>query len=231
VIPDDDSLVVSKRAAKKDILLTFSLPKSAFPWWPFQRTITVAGDDKVQFYARAQTNFTSPITTGLISFVVTAVIYFFVSQCVFGWEGLKKLRVPKSKQEELTRCRYLDPVVLSSGPNGEGSISRLQILFFSFLVFFLLLYILLKVGQLSALSDTVLILMGISGIGAGLAKATELGKERLSFKNWAWLIDRKWLPENGLAASKVARWKDLVTSADGVDVYHVRCSFSAWLLA
>lgn len=89
-------------------------------------------------------------------------------------------------------------------------------------MFFLLLYILLKVGQLSALSDSVLILMGISGIGAGLAKATEVGRERLSLKNWAWLIDRKWLPENGLAASKVASWRDLVTSADGVDVYHVQ---------
>jgi hypothetical protein len=241
-IPDDHPWVMPGRAAKGDILLTFQLPVGTWDWWqPWpSKIITIVGcqNKKMLFYASASTIFTSPRITWLLSFVGTLLAYIFVSKCVCGWEGIKNLRdnkLPRPKESEQTEklkaertnklphwYNYLDPVVLSSGPNGDGSISRLQILFFSFLVFFLLLYILLKVGQLSALSDTVLILMGISGIGAGLAKATEVGKERLSFENWAWLIDRKWLPENGLAATKVARWRDLVTSADGLDVYHVQ---------
>jgi hypothetical protein len=179
------------------------------------------------FYVSLPTRFSSPKTTGLISLVVTVLMYIFVSRCVYWWEdenGLivgKRLKL-KRGPKRFPGYRYLDPVVLSSGPNSKGSISRLQILFFSFLVFFLLLNIFLETGQLSDVSETILYLMGISGIGAGLAKVTEVGKERLSFENWAWLIDRKWLPQNGPAATNVASWKDIVTSADGVDVYHVQ---------
>jgi len=158
------------------------------------------------------TNVNLPI---VITLAVTAVIYFFVSQCVRVWEERQKLR-------KLSWFRYLDPVVLSSGPNGEGSISRLQILFFSFLVFALVLHFFLMAGQLTDLSESVLTLLGISGGSAALAKVADTQKERLGFENWAWLIERKWLPKKGVAATTVASWTDIVTSADGVDVYRVQ---------
>jgi hypothetical protein len=168
-------------------------------------------------FGREAVSFTKPKLAASLSVVIAAFLYLFVSQCVRWWEVRQNLRISKLKW-----WRYLDPVVLSSGPNGEGSISRLQILFFSFLVLALLLFIFAKVGQLSGLSDTILLLMGISGISAGMAKAAEVGRERLSLENWAWLIDRQWMRQNGLAATKVASWSAIVTSTDGVDVYHVQ---------
>ena len=116
--------------------------------------------------------------------------------------------------------RYLDPVVLSSGPNGKGSISRLQILFFSALLFALLFYILVRTGLLSSLSTSILILLGISAVGAAASKGTDVATNRLDFENWAWMISKGWLPEHGLASINLASWRDIVTAEDGFDVYH-----------
>lgn len=216
-IPEDDPLVETEKAAKNDILLRFQLPENSRAWGWRRGDITAIAcqDEQIQFFAHAPTNFSSPKTTALISLVVALAIYIFLSQGVRLWEVRQKLR-------KLNWFRYLDPVILTSGSNGEGSISRLQILFFSFLVFALILNFFLKYGQLSGLSGSILVLLGISGGAAAFAKIADGQKERLSFENWAWLIEQKWLPEKGVAATKVARWTDLVTSADGVDVYRVQ---------
>lgn len=114
---------------------------------------------------------------------------------------------------------HLNPVVLSAGGNGTGSATNLQILFFSLVVFGVVSYIWLLTGQLTGLSDTVLLLMGISGLGATAAAGADLTKNRLSFDNWAWLINRSWLPPGGVAEVNVAKWKDIFTVAGAFDVY------------
>lgn len=48
----------------------------------------------------------------------------------------------------------------------------------------------------------------------------ERQKQRLDWENWSWLINKHWLPEKGLAATSVAKWGDILTGADGFDVYH-----------
>ena len=77
----------------------------------------------------------------------------------------------------------------------------------------------MRTGVLSDLSSTVLLLMGISGVGAAAAKATDVNRSRLKFENWAWLIQKTWLPAGGLASVNTARWRDLVTSDGEFDVY------------
>ncbi len=216
-LPKDHPLVEKGKAAENDILLTFLLPENSAAWGWGRGNITAIAcqDNQLQFFANTQTNFSSPKTTGLVSLVVALAIYIFLSQGVRMWEIRHELR-------KLNWYKYLDPVILTSGPNGDGSISRLQILYFSFLVFALVLNFFLKYGQLSGLSDSILVLLGISGGAAAFAKIADGQKERLSLENWAWLIEQKWLPEKGVAATKVAKWTDLVTSADGVDVYRVQ---------
>jgi hypothetical protein len=115
--------------------------------------------------------------------------------------------------------RYLDPVFLSAGPDGKGSLSKLQILFFSFIVIALLAYVLLRVGRLSDVSYTVLALIGIAGVGSAAAKATDTARRRIDFDNWAWFVKKGWLTTHGLACCQTARWRDIVTSDGEFDVY------------
>src|SRR5215213_78968 len=122
-------------------------------------------------------------------------------------------------KKNLRFLRYLDPVVLTAGANGKGSVSKLQVLFFTIIVFGLLGYVVLRAGILSNVSLTVLGLLGIAGVGAAASKATDVTKNRLDFDNWAWLIRKEWLPPGGLAAENTAKWRDIVTSDGEFDIY------------
>jgi hypothetical protein len=116
-------------------------------------------------------------------------------------------------------AHIFNPVVLSAGTNGLGSATNLQILFFSIIVFGVVTYIWMMTGHLTGLSSTVVLLMGISGVGATAASGADLTKNRLSFDNWAWLINRDWLPPGGVAEVNAAKWKDIFTTNGAFDVY------------
>jgi len=124
--------------------------------------------------------------------------------------------------------RYFDPVYMTAGSDGKGSLSKLQILFFSLIVFGLLCYILARTGALSDLSSSILYLLGIAGIGSAMAKGTDEHKNRLSLENRAWLIRKGWLPPAGWAAVNKASWHDIITNDGGeFDVYRYQsCIFS-----
>jgi len=132
-----------------------------------------------------------------------------------------KERVNKTKAKGginyASRLQHFNPVILTAGSNGQGSATKLQVFFFSLLVFGVVTYIWLLTGQLTELSQTVLLLMGISGLGATAAAGTELSKNRLDFDNWSWLISREWLPPGGVAEENVATWKDIVTTGGEFD--------------
>ena len=125
-------------------------------------------------------------------------------------------------------ARYFDPVYLTAGSDGKGSLSKLQILFFSLIVFGLLAYILARTGALSDLSSSILYLLGIAGVGSAMAKGTDEQKNRLSFENRAWMIRKGWLPSGGWAAVNTASWHDIITNDGGeFDVYRYQsCIFS-----
>jgi hypothetical protein len=197
-------------------LLSFNVPEILGDNSFFQRgTITVIGCNgaEVEFIGHLRTMFSNRAWCLGAAALVTIIVYILVAMAVANYEN--KIRNPK-----ISRFRFLDPVVLASGPNAKGSTSRIQILFFSSILFALLLYILLRVGLLSDMSETVLLLLGISGVGAAAAKGSDTQRKRLSFENWAWLVNKRWLPEFGEASKNVAKWRDVVTGADGFDVYN-----------
>lgn len=113
---------------------------------------------------------------------------------------------------------HLDPVVLTAGANGKGSPAKLQILFFTIVVFGVMLYLLMLTGNLTDLSTKVLMLLGVSGVGAMAAGGAELAKNRLSFESYAWLERNKWIPRGGIAEQNRAEWKDIFTSDGEFDV-------------
>ncbi len=113
-----------------------------------------------------------------------------------------------------------NPVVLTASSNGLGNATNLQILFFSLIVFGLVTHIWLMTGHLTGLSETIVLLMGISGIGGTAAAGADLTKNRLTFENWTWLVNREWLPPGGIAEVNAAKWKDIFTTNGTFDVYH-----------
>lgn len=116
--------------------------------------------------------------------------------------------------------RALNPAQVSAGADGKGSLSTFQTLAFSLAVAALISLLLLQTGTLVDLSGSILTLLGISGIGATIAKGTDSQRNTLSAENRAWLLRRNWLPmARTIVDPSSASWRDFF-STDGVfDVY------------
>ena len=114
--------------------------------------------------------------------------------------GAKKLSFPD----------FLNPIYLTEDAFHRASVQKAQVLLFSFLVGWLLLSLVLRIGTLEDLSLTVVGLMGISGIGAATSHVTYQQKTRLSFVNWAWLQKNKVIKKPNDEDWPRPEWKDLV---------------------
>jgi hypothetical protein len=107
-----------------------------------------------------------------------------------------------------------DPVQITAGVDGRGSISKLQILFFSLIVAGMLVYVLLRVGRLGDLSTDVLLLLGISGAGGAAVKQAAVMRRRIAAENWSWLRRQGWQPPPVQTS-----WRDLVMEGAEFDIY------------
>jgi hypothetical protein len=120
---------------------------------------------------------------------------------------------------------FLSPVALTSGYFGKASLSKLQLFGFTLVVLFRMIYLISRDGLLSGLSDDILLLLGISSAGAGGTKLIGVVKKRLSFDNWAWLRNHKWLTiaerGDGSPSLKIetAKFGDLIKTDGLFDVY------------
>jgi hypothetical protein len=208
-IPPEHTAVKNGEAQNTETLITVVLPSSIGGWW-----------EKVSLYifkcAGREPAFASSLTMPASS---SAYSTLAVSVIIIVIYVLAAIASAKVDEQRLSWIRYLDPVVLTAGPTGKGSLSKLQILFFSVIVFGLLGYIFLRTGLLSEISKTVLVLLGIAGVGSAASKATDVQRNRIKLENWAWFISKRWLPRGGLAALNQARWRDIVTSDGEFNVY------------
>jgi hypothetical protein len=115
--------------------------------------------------------------------------------------------------------RSLNPVTMTAGIDGKGSLSKLQVMYFSLIVFGLILLFLCRTGLLSELSNTILLLMGITGLGATAAKGADAQRNTIAPDNRAWLLRKGWLPMNLTVDTSDAKWRDLFTTDGEFDVY------------
>ncbi|WP_271575149.1 hypothetical protein [Bradyrhizobium sp. CCBAU 11361] len=114
----------------------------------------------------------------------------------------------------------LNPAKVSAGPDGKGSLSTFQTLAFSLAVAALITLLLLQTGTLVDLSGSILTLLGISGIGATIAKGTDSQRNTLSADNRAWLLRHGWIPmAKTVVDSSNATWRDFFTTDGVFDVY------------
>ncbi|MDR3631985.1 MAG: hypothetical protein P4L42_16825 [Desulfocapsaceae bacterium] len=128
-----------------------------------------------------------------------------------------------------------DPVYLTSGFNDSASLSQFQIFSFTLLVLGLLVFILMRTSVLSDISSDVLLLLGISAAGTTGSKITGIKKNRLSFDNWSWLRNNKWLTayEPGLGKTPDAgraKWSDLLKTNGSFDIYSFQLATFSFLV-
>ena len=209
----DTSLAKTLSVDPHATMISFTLPQEptgywALNWRPYRIFLMHCVKDGPKVASIEM--LVSPRNTSIFAvFAATVIMYLAV---------VAAARTVFRKPVRFWRC--LDPVVLTAGPNGKGNLSKLQLLFFSLIVFAMLAYIYARTGVLSDLSPTILILLGISAVGAATSKATDVNANRLAFGNWIWMIRKHWLPPGGLAAVNSALLRDLVTSDGEFDVYH-----------
>ncbi len=133
----------------------------------------------------------------------------------------------------LSFARSLDPLVITQDHVGYGSISRLQVLFFSLIVFGLLTYIALRTGVVGAISGDILGLMGIAAVGTagaamvgntGPASTRTAGGEEAGQGHDALSPEtRRFLAETGLLPyDRVAQWRDLLVARGEIDIFRVQ---------
>ncbi len=124
------------------------------------------------------------------------------------------------QRQELSFLQLFNPIHLTVNDVGVPSVQKFQVILFSSLVVGLLLYLVLRVGNLVSLSGSVVELIGISGVSAAAAAGVSQQNKRLSFDNWAWLQNQNILVST--EQPRPALWSDLITSSHNFDVYKMQ---------
>jgi len=126
----------------------------------------------------------------------------------------------------------LNPVQITAGVLGGGSISQLQVFFFSLLVGSLIFFLWLWTGLLSDISQDLLMLMGISSVGAVGAKYTATLKSQLNEDTQRFLYAEGWFsgaPIN--TVSEKPELGDLLLTNNRLDVYKFQMAMFSVLVA
>ncbi len=160
-------------------------------------------------------------TSALVSLRVPAFVIAVVITGLFYVCGA--LSIKTSVQ---SKGKRLNPLWLALDGGGRASLSQMQIIYFSVIVLFLVSYILLRTGILASLSNNVLLLLGIVGVGSVGGQLATNNTGRVSFENWAWLKHKNWTTDEGFHTDKPS-WNDLFSTNDVFDPYRFQIvSFS-----
>jgi hypothetical protein len=216
-IPEDHPMVKKGLADKSDTLVSLRVsPNNAGFWTPGTVFLYTCDSTDAKKVSVLNMRVSSSFWSTIVAWISVMVLYLFAA-----------LTSAAIDTKTVGFWRRANPVFITAGSDGRGSLAKLQILFFSMIVFGLLLFIVLRTGVLSDLSTTVLTLLGIAAIGSTAAKATDVQRNRIDFDNWTWFIGKNWLPAGGLAEINRAKWRDIVTSDGEFDVYRYQsCIFS-----
>ncbi|GEM_PF-4291767 len=190
-----------------------------------------AQDGSLTMWADTQLAFSSQYQPVMVGILVILAMYLFCGTVIYYSRRRLSEQTRKQKQKtpvyrfeslkEWSWWRCLDPIALSSDMFDRGSLANLQILFFTLLVSYGLLYIVMRTGELSSISSTVVELLGISALGSLGSNVVGITRNRLGVENWAWLVARKVLPLND-SGRGTPRWSDLIMSDTELDLYKLQ---------
>ena len=114
----------------------------------------------------------------------------------------------------------INPLKIITDSSGRASLSTTQVFFFTLIVVWLAIYWVIQEGKLVPINNSVLNLLGIAVIGAGLGKVSDTARFRVTGENWAWAKKKRWIENDFTRASsgRVPKFSDLVTSDQGFQV-------------
>ncbi|MEO3474510.1 hypothetical protein AAFN86_21770 [Roseomonas sp. CAU 1739] len=156
-----------------------------------------------------------------VGFGAAALLYLVIAFTALRVHG-QQLDIEAAKQRDSGRrptpafWRALNPVVICQDAFGAASLSRFQVLLFTLTVVGVYAYVFARTGYLSGLSNTVLLLLGITLAGSTLASLAE--GPALATAN------RVWLTATGILETRqrTPRWEDLLGAEGEVDVTRVQ---------
>jgi hypothetical protein len=206
-------------------LVTAEAPEQkAFPLWQGREFLVVAcNGSELLAWGTAKvvvSNRPAAIAIGIAAMLLLYVLFALAVWWVRNRDHPLQTKYPSFKEiHRYGLYEYLwNPVHLTANAFNNASVQKFQILLFSFLVAGMLLTMILETGNLSDLSATVVVLLGISGLGTALGQAANQQRDRLDFANWAWLVRKQVLPIHQ-SAVEGPRWGDLVLSNREFDMY------------
>jgi hypothetical protein len=206
---DKDNLVTKDLLKKGDTIVSVTIPESVADRWKEADIYLYTCNKSPENISHASVMI-SPLTESIaFTALIMAVLYVLAARTRAGKNGP-------------TFFKTLNPIRITAGSDGHGSLSIFQVFFFSIIVFVLVLYFLFRTGLLSDISTTVLTLLGIAGVGSTAAKGAAQSNG-LAPENEAYLRGKGWY--DGLDSKpKVApRFYDLFMSEGVFDVYRYQC--------
>ena len=113
-----------------------------------------------------------------------------------------------------------NPLVITQGAHARASLSKLQLLFFTLAVVWVVVALLTWTGKLAGLSADIVVLLGVGAAGTAGGKLTAIAKKRLDFDNWAWLVRKGWIKKSLERGSndRKPEFGDLLRTGEEVDI-------------
>jgi hypothetical protein len=202
-----DLVLIEPNIASKD-----EADKSAWGWSSLSLAVAVCDGKTAKAVGVVDAPLSPSCLSAFIALLITVAFYL-----------LGALSLKRSVHNKLSR---INPLWLALDGSGRASLSQMQIIFFSVIVLYLVSYIFLRTGILANLSNQVLLLLGIVGVGSAGGQLATKNVQRVSFDNWAWIKAKNWVTDGGYNVERPT-WSDLFSTNDIFDPYRFQMvSFS-----
>ena len=205
---DSDDLVVKHMLSAHQTIVSVDIPRDAAGFWT-KRNLYI-------YQCNGSPSNVSYLPVYVSPFEWSIVLTLFAGIAVY-YAAARAFRIVSGQR--LAGHQSWNPIRITAGADNRGSLSTLQVFFFSVLVFVMLAYVLMRTGVLSDLSTTVLELLGISGLGATAAKGADSSKTAIEPVNQAWLESKGWYNAPSVRTVGQPSFYDLISSDGNFDVY------------
>jgi Uncharacterized alpha/beta hydrolase domain (DUF2235) len=209
IASEADELVVKHLLSPGQTIVSYDVPRDAAGFWTKRNLYIYQCSNRRPLNVSYLPVYVSPVEWSIaLTLLVGIAVYYAAARA---------LRVVSG--QSLTAHQSWNPIRITAGPDNRGSLSTLQVFFFTVLVFVMLAYVLSRTGMLSDLSTTVLELLGISGLGATAAKGADSSKTAIDPANQAWLLSKGWYDIPTVRPASQPTFYDLISSDGSFDVY------------
>jgi hypothetical protein len=207
---ETDDLVARHLLSPGQTIVSYDVPRDASGFWTKRNLYIYQCDrDRRPLKVSYLPVHVSPFEWSIVFTLAIGLLVYYAAA--------RALRIVSG--QSLTAQQSWNPIRITAGADNRGSLSTLQVFFFTVLVFVILAYVLMRTGVLSDLSTTVLELLGISGIGATAAKGADSTKTAIEPANQAWLQNKGWYDAPSVLPTRDPTFYDLISSDGNFDVY------------